>query len=317
MRKNQITRFLFLLLPFPLLLSSCAIRAAVKESRPPDGAYEIYFAVADDAPGGQAVHFEYRLPPAETDLITGLVSLLLGEPTSSALKSPFLGKNITLRSSQLEDGQLTLDLSEQYSALTGVDLTVASYCFALTLCQVEGVDAVRLTVMGEPLAPVLASQQLRAQDVVLTGTEEAPAEISAVLWFGRADGGGLGPEEVTLQKAADESVARVVLEALLKGPSGEGLVSLLPNSTEILSVQVEDNNCCVDFSAAFRDGIPADPQQAKLLLYSIVNSLTSSIDTVETVQILCAGQLLPFFGTIPTIGPIGHDDLLESQLTIP
>ena len=50
------------------------------------------------------------------------------------------------------DGVLSLDLSEHYSGLSDVSLTLADYCIVLTLGQLESVEQVEITVAGRPLS---------------------------------------------------------------------------------------------------------------------------------------------------------------------
>src|SRR5699024_5504168 len=83
--------------------------------------------------------------------------------------------------------------SEPYGGLSGIDLTLANYCLTLTLCQVEDVDAVQVTVEGETL-PFQTTTQLRPEDVILSGSEEQPIYYTAALWFPRTSGEGLGLE---------------------------------------------------------------------------------------------------------------------------
>lgn len=64
---------------------------------------------------------------------------------------------------EVEEGRLHLDLSEQYGGLSGVDLTVADACLTLTLCQVEGVESVYVTVEGREI-PYRRVQQLGPDD---------------------------------------------------------------------------------------------------------------------------------------------------------
>ena len=81
---------------------------------------------------------------------------------------------------ELEEGCLHLDLSEQYGSLTGVDLTVADACLTLTLCQVEGVESVYVTVEGNEI-PYRSIQQLTLEDVLLsTGQESPPPQEESV-----------------------------------------------------------------------------------------------------------------------------------------
>lgn len=134
-----------------LLLTACNESA---RPQPSEGAAEIWFAVGtgeDGGPladGGGAVAPEYRALPDEADPVEERMAALLSGPQSAELRSPF-PSGVRLRSWRLEEGVLRLDLSEAYGGLSGVDLTIADYCIVLTLCQVEGVEAVDITVEGE------------------------------------------------------------------------------------------------------------------------------------------------------------------------
>ena len=79
-----------------------------------------------------------------------LLSALLAGPQGEDQRSPFPA-GCYLRSVSLEDGLLTADFSEAYGGLTDVSLTLADYCVTLTLCQLEGVDSVSITVAGRSM----------------------------------------------------------------------------------------------------------------------------------------------------------------------
>ncbi|MEG1879128.1 MAG: GerMN domain-containing protein [Pseudoflavonifractor sp.] len=148
-----------------LTLSSCAL-FTVQKTKPPEGAYKVYFPVTGERAGTDAVDFEYRLPVGAAPTVTELVSALLAGPGTADFVSP-LPPHVTLRAAQLgADGQLHLDLSEQYGGLSGIDLTLANACFALTLCQLPPVNNVYITVEGEPI-PYQSLQTLRTEDLIL------------------------------------------------------------------------------------------------------------------------------------------------------
>ena len=74
---------------------------------------------------------------------------MLAGPGDEGLRSPF-PRNTTLKSWSWgdEEGRLRVVLSEQYSGLTDISLTLADHCIALTLCQLEGVDSVEIITSG-------------------------------------------------------------------------------------------------------------------------------------------------------------------------
>ena len=173
-----------------LLLSACTLADSGEETQP-QGAYRVYYAVTGEQSTVQAVDWEYRVPSGE-DTAAELAELVLSQPETTGLASP-APSGTRLLSCQQEEGQLRLDLSEQYGGLSGVELTVANACLTLTLCQLEGVEEVYVTVEGEPL-PYQTLRTMGADDVLLPGTGEAELTAAVGLCFPRADGSGLGVE---------------------------------------------------------------------------------------------------------------------------
>ena len=158
------------------------------------GAYEVYFAAAlpdggaDDPVQGPAVQWETRRLPQDADVLSALVECLLSGPVSDGLRSPFPDGVYQVSAPTLTDGVCEVDLSERYGGLSGVDLTIADYCIALTLCQVEGVESVSILVEGEPIS-YRDHQLLRESDAVLSSAEDEPVYLSADLCFLREEGG--------------------------------------------------------------------------------------------------------------------------------
>ena len=281
------------------------------EETPPEGSVGVYFAVGSGTLGGPAVSCEYHTLSGEREPVEELMSLLLAGPDpASRLTSPFPA-GVSLLSWKMEDGRLSLDLSEQYGGLSGVDLTVADYCIALTLCQLEGVESVSITVEGHELV-FRHTQQLRASDVILTGAEEEPVYINVTLWFPRRDGSGLGVETRQLMLTEDDTLAGAAVSALLEGPAYESMLPTAPEGTELLGTAVEDGVCVVDLSAAFLEGEPPDHDLARLMVYGLVNTLCSlGTSTVELVQIRVEGKPVVSYGGMALTSPQGPDFSLE------
>lgn len=296
-------RLLALLCAAALLLSACRESAV----QPPEGAYEVYFAVAGEEGGVQSVDFEYRTLPEGDDEVSGLVQLLLDGPQTAGLASPFLS-GVRLNKAELgEDGLLHVDLSEQYNGLPGVYLTVANACLTLTLGQVEGVEGLYLTVEGEPL-PYQTVQPLHAGDFILSGAEEESVSVNALLYFPRQEGGGLGAEYRMVTKTEEDSLPAAVLAALLEGPRSESLAALMPADTLIRSVKVENGLCKVDLSEGFRENAPTAPETARLVLYSVVNTLCALEELdIQTVQLYVEGAAIAVYGDVPTLAPLEPD----------
>lgn len=221
-----------------------------------------------------------------------LAALLAGPPEVSGLISPFPAGTELLgwkRSGSI----VHVTLSTAYGTLSGVEQTVADYCIALTLTQLAGVDGVRIAAEDSDRSRRI----LRREDVVFSGVEEEPVEVTAMLCFRRAGANELGVELRTFRLTEDESAALAVLEALLAGPSDEGLERLIPSGVEAYSARVDDGVCYADFSAALTEKMPTSAVEQELIIRSIMESLCS-LSYVQTVQLLVEGEALRSYGSV-------------------
>jgi len=129
-----------------------------------EGSYLLYFPNASyletTALGTQPVDLSEELPAEEA-----LICALLAGPSDTNLVSPF-PKNVTLRSWYVRDEVLHINLSEQYGGLSGITLTLADCSITLTLCQLEHIKGVSITVENDPI-PFRYRQILTPQDILL------------------------------------------------------------------------------------------------------------------------------------------------------
>lgn len=152
-------RLLPLVLALFLLLSAC-----VPGGEEEDGLLLYFTPVEVD--GGSALRGEPSTLTEENATVDALMAALLAGPVSPELASPF-PRGVELLGYDLEEGCVTVDLSEGYGGLSDVELTMADYAIVLTLCQLPEVDCVRITAAGAPVSgrPV---QELRPEDLLLS-----------------------------------------------------------------------------------------------------------------------------------------------------
>lgn len=219
-------------------------------------------------------------------------ALLRGPGVNSGLTSP-IPAGTELRSWTQTGNVVRVDLSYAYLVLSGVEKTLADYCIALTLTQLDGVTGVRITVNGVDVS----GQMLRGDDVLFSGAEEEPVELIAALHFRRLGGNELGVEQRIFRLIESESATLAVLQALLAGPQEAGLVALLPSDVEVYSARVEGGVCYADFSAALLEQVPDSEEEQRLVLRSVVESLCS-LGHVQAVQLLVEGEPLTVYGAV-------------------
>ncbi len=225
---------------------------------------------------------------------------LLAGPGEVGLRSPFPA-GTSLLSCKTDRGLLRVDLSEQYGELNGYALTLANCCLTLTLTQIRGVDRLQIAVEGRPLG-----EELRADQVLLSGAEERPVEVTADLYFPRAAGRGLGVEARVFQLTVGDVLAEEVMRALLSGPTDQEFSTVIPEGTELRSVHLEDGICYADLTQALLDGLPEGEDAQNLLVYSIVNTL-GNLSTVNAVCLLVEGEPLSWLGQVELREPLEPD----------
>jgi spore germination protein GerM len=129
-------------------------------------AAQLYFCAdpSKGTPHGPAILSQPYQGP-EGPGVEELVDALFAGPTQIGLTSPF-PDGLTLQGWSLEDGLLTLSLSEQYGGLADVSLTLADYCLVLTLSQVDGVDAIQIQSAGHTYHS-RSHQTMQAEEALL------------------------------------------------------------------------------------------------------------------------------------------------------
>lgn len=227
----------------------------------------------------------------DTDqMIDKCVALLLDEPDEESAVSPF-PPGTTLLSRSLENGVLTLDFSDEASALNGVSLIGALTCVTLTLCPLPGVDAVRFRVDGRvfppPQDPKLPEKQYTEADFIVDGLILKPLERQLTLYFVNEMSDALTSEVHVVVLRENEPAERYVLVELLNGPKTPGLLPVISDEINPLSISTENGVCYVNFPALFYETDP--PAGHSLAIQAIVRSLTS-LPGITSVQFLTDGE---------------------------
>lgn len=293
MRRRRLRAALAALL---LLLTSCG------KGEEPEG-LRLWFPTDMASPrhSAQAVTWQAAPGPARAGDVEAVVSALLDGPGEDGLTGPF-PEGTRLLDWTLDQGTLTLDFSEPFGGLSGIDLTLAGYCLTLTLCQLDQVERICLLVEGTPLE----GWELSPEDVIFTGAEEEPRQLSVALYYPRALGKGLGFETRELTLTEDDDLYVTIGEELMKGPVDPDLQTFLPEEETLLGVWMDDGVCFVNFSEEFLAQAPEEAVNQNLLLYSVVDTL-GNLESVAAVQLLVEGERLPEFGGAETNLPLEPD----------
>ncbi len=249
---------------------------------------QFYYRVSNDIPSGNALTSEVKY--LDSDSIPAVMEALLEGPYKAGMMRTFPEK-VQLNSFALNEGILTLDLSESFGTLSGYDLMLAQYCIVLTVTQLDSVDGVSMTVDGKKV-PGGAAGILTPTNVLLTGETQDPYMISSQLYFPTKEGTGMGVEYrmITVESMDAVGQSQGVLDQLFIGPREPELAPCLNGGMMKVS-SVQGNVCTITMDEEALDKLISDQATFQLKLYSIVNSLTE-LDAIDKVVFLLHGELM-------------------------
>lgn len=195
-------RVCVLALALALLLGGCAGPIRLPEIRWPELPFALPWQGRDET-GGEGTLAICRLAAPDPDTgqrtsptgaLTGWESCPLPEgadPLETAIRllaAPSgkrglvcaLPEPVTVTAWALEGGVVTLELSEAYLDLPGMERTAAAFCAALTLCRLDGVDSVSVAAGGQTVFSGLTPEDALLQAAGPASPVPEPARQPAI-----------------------------------------------------------------------------------------------------------------------------------------
>ena len=171
---------------------------------------------------------------------------------------------------------LTVDFNASYLGLNNVQEVLLRAGIVRTLVQLPGVLNVSLTVDSQPLMePDGTSVGAMNEDTFVdTRGDEINSyrQETVNLYFATSSGDRLAVEARNCQYSTNLILEQVVVDNILKGPSGNSLLPVASPDTVINSVSLEDGICLIDLSGKFNEAGQLQAT-AEASLYAIVNAV--------------------------------------------
>jgi len=233
----------------------------------------------------------------KTEALQETLSQLVAGPKSSTLgKSVTSPTLITLGSLLEESKTFTVKLSEEYYALGSTESIVCLNAIVYTLTEFDYVDNVHFYVGdAELLRPNGQPYGMMNRDNVLLGDAPiSPDTVNTrevVVYFSDEQALALVAEKRSVEMSVNKQPERYVVEELLKGPTASDLYAVIPADTKLRGVSTEGDTCYVDFSQDFLSKFDGGSSAERLMVYSIVNSLTE-LSNIKRVKILAGGDTI-------------------------
>ena len=291
-------RLTAILLLLCMLLSACSTDGGAQEL------LTVFYCAADGGmESGSAIAKEMVGIPAGADRLHEALHHLTTAPEDAALCSAF-PSSVRIETYRLENMDAAVSLSEGYLSLTPIQQTKLRACLVLTLCELEEVESVSLYAEER-----LLERGLKADTFLPESLPEGDGGTELRFWTPDLENACLVSELQTVKQRGSTSVAETVLRQLMPMLYDFGL----PAETQILSVSRKEGVCIVDFSSEFRNAEALPPTELRLMLYSIINTLTE-LDTVESVMFRCEGSGIGTFGSMELIGALRHEAAFTADM---
>ena len=129
------------------------------------------------------------------------------------------------------------------------------------------------------------------------------------IYYKNAEGDALMSEEhkADIPRSSDKAqIVEYLIGELSKSPKTEGLINVLPDGTQLLSVKMQGRTAVVDLSKEYYQNRDVDELLARM---AIVNTLCD-ISGISSVEILIEGDTLISTTTGAEIGRISRNDVV-------
>lgn len=131
-------------------------------------------------------------------------------------------------------------------------------------------------------------------------------QMTVKVYYADAQLVGLVPVSYDVECRDTEAAARFIADKLVEGmDTNPSVMRLIPKENGCMRVKLDGDKAYVDFSRSSWEALPKDRDRERLMVYQIVNSL-SSLEGINKVQFSVEGEL--------KTNPAGHIDLRDSIL---
>lgn len=243
----------------------------------------------------------------DIELIEEVIDKVRKGPATSQ-RGRIMPKDTRLNRLEFADDSVIVDFSHRFLSDDSSKNVLSVYAIAKTLCSTGKVWSVKVTVNGEPVYDRDGNPLdfLAADDINLETDEYSREMRDVVLYFGDRQTKLLVKEERTIRITDQQPIEQYIINELIKGPDDTSLEPLLSPDTVLVSAEVEDNICYLNFRSGFLKENSGDEQHERQVIYSVVNSLTE-LQTISRVQFYMDGKRVESFGSFDIKEYISRD----------
>lgn len=276
---------LSLVIVFMLILFSSCIGNKEKQLKDGDFKYCVYFLNTDKTKLLKVKTEDSVFEHKELNTVIEEVINQLKTP-SKASELPVLGEGIEIIKYEIVNHQLILYFNNEYLALPSDLEVLVRAAIVKTFEQIDNVHKVSFMIDEEPLKDSnnnVIGPMDKNSFVENMGTDiNNYQEDVLYLYFADTDYKNLVKTAIKVMRRTNIPREKVILEYLFNGPIEdfeESVLPTIPNELKVNSLITKNGVCYIDFSE--KNLSSESTVSGKLILYSIVNSLTEDNNIIK------------------------------------
>ena len=272
-----------------LVLAAAICACGRQQEQKPGKTYKVYYINSDET---AISPYEYITETTDKEqLLSELLEQLRTGSERLKYKAP-LSEHFSLLDYTINEDQLTLSFDENYARLETTTEVLTRAAIVRTLTQIDGISYVAFQIKSEPLVDaygMVIGTMNSDMFIDNAGNEINTYEkVKLTLYLADETGSRLRTVSRSVVYNSNISMERLVVEQLIAGPGeNEKVFPTVNPDTKIISVNVKDRICYVDFDSTFLTqlyNVTSD-----VAIYSIINSL-AELSSVNKVQISINGD---------------------------
>ncbi len=288
MMEKSCTFFALLSLALVFLLSGCRANSPAPESEDKFYVYYRELGKTELFPVEAVLNSDID----KDNMVWSIYSHMAGGGDEASYSSA-VPKSAELRDYRVEEGNLILNFSSEYTKLEKSEELIFRAALVRTFTQLPDISTVEIRVEGQPLVigdTLVVGPQRGTDFVDIIGNGlSAYTRTEVTLYFSDETGTKLVPRKRIMTYSNASSLESQLMSSLIAGPDAEddGAFRTLPVSVRCLSVSTVSGVCYVNLSDTMLSeatGVSPD-----VCIYSIVDSLTE-IPGISSVQISINGS---------------------------
>ncbi len=293
------------------LISFICLTGCMKKKDVASAPYKIYYLNPEQT---GLVEEAYTGETEEPEKAAEEILTCLKEGSEGIQGQSVIPDGVEIERFTLDNEKLDLYFNSSYHDMNTVQEVLCRAALVRSLTQINEIDLVGFYVDGEPLTNDEGKEYgyFQSEDFVQNTGQSIHSfeETNLVLYFANEDGDKLTAQTVSVKYNSNVAFEKVIVERLMRGPSGTGLKETIPKETKLLGVSIKDGICYLNFDEGLRKIVSGVTPE--IVIYSIVNSVIES-GAVNKVQIAINGDSnIMYQESISLSEPLSRNlDLLE------